>query len=608
MIGRVGSVPGGDAGSVAGRLGADGAVAGAALLAFAAALAAPPVPVPAAAAVVVLGVCVRRPSVLAVGLALLVGARANDQIAALAAPLPERLTGVVSLVDDPQSQQYGVRVVVSAQGRRYLAEVPFEHASALRTLGTGDHVVVDGRPRPLRGAPVGWVRSQHLAGRLAVSRLQRGPPAPPWYVAANAVRRTLAAGAASFGDERRPLYLGMVMGDDRALSEVRQFRFRASGLSHLTAVSGQNVAFVLAVASPVLVRLGRRHRAGLTLVLLVGFVLVTRADPSVLRASVMAGLAVLALATGRLAPGLRVLSVTAVLLLLADPMLAHALGFRLSIVATAGLVLLTRPIERRLPGPSWLRLPLAVTMAAQVATAPLLVTLNGGLSPASIPANLAAVPAAGALMTLGVTVGPVAGLVAEPIAAVLQLPARALVAWIDQVAAWGSTAPVAALGPRELAVALGALVVMSASRGWGWLRPAAVLLAATGLLVVIRPPAAPPGPHRPADGVQVTVGGCGGVVVRLDGGARLVPTLEGLRVIGVRRVDALVVGADRQALQTASGLEEQLPVRRRWDLERHDRPGPTDRSAAWSVGGVDVDLDDRSATIELSRAACSLTP
>jgi competence protein ComEC len=247
-------------------------------------------------------------------------------------------------------------------------------------------------------------------------------------------------------------------------------------------------------------------------------------------------------------------------------------------------------------------------MAAQVATAPLLVTLNGGLSPASIPANLAAVPAAGAVMTLGVTVGPVAGLVAEPIAAVLQLPARALVAWIDQVAAWGSTAPVAALGPRELAVALGALGVLSASRAWGRLRPAAVLLAVAGLFILLWPPAPPPGVHTPVDGVQVTVGECGGVVVRLDNGAQLMPTLEALRSIGVRRVDALVVGADRQALRTASGLREQLPVRRRWDLERHDLPGPTDRSAAWSVGGVDVDLDDRSATIELSRAACSLTP
>lgn len=591
----------------------DWMVAGAAALAVAAALVAPAVPVPAVPVPVALGivaVCValRRPTLVALAIAVLVGARADDQIEAIAAPLPERVRGTVLLADDPRPQQFGVRVVMSADGRRYLADVPFEHAGPLRALAAGDHVVIEGRPRPLRGAPEGWVRSQHLAGRLTVTGLQRGPPSAPWFAAANAVRRTLSAGAASFGDERRPLYLGMVMGDDRALSDLRRFRFRAAGLSHLSAVSGQNVAFVLAVAAPLLQRLGRGSRAGLTVALLVGFVLVTRAEPSVLRAGVMAGLVVLALTTGRLASGGRVLSVTVMVLLVVDPLLVHSLGFRLSIAATAGLVLLTGPIERRLPGPRWLRLPLAVTSAAQLATAPLLVTLDGGLSPASIPANLAAVPAAGLVMMLGVTVGPVAGLVAEPIAAVLQLPARALVAWVDQVAAWGAAAPVATLGPWDLVVVLASLAVGAASRHLGALRPAALAFGLAGLVAVAWPLGPAPGVHRPVDAVAVTVGACGGIVVHLDGDARSVPTLDGLRAAGVRRIDALVVGAASGARRAAFDVEEQLPVRRRWNLQRDDATGPAARSVSWSVGGVEVVADARNATIEASEAACRLAP
>jgi competence protein ComEC len=586
----------------------DWTVAGAAALTVAAALVAPAVPVPAALGLLVVSACLRRPPLVALAIALLVGARAHDQIDALAAPLPERIRGTVLLVDDPRPQEFGLRAVISADGRRYLAEVPAEHAALLRASATGDHLVIEGRPRPLRGAPQGWVRSQHLAGRLSVTRLQRGPPAAPWFAAANAARRTLTAGAASFGDEHRPLYLGMVMGDDRELSDLRRFRFRAAGLSHLSAVSGQNVAFVLAVAAPLLQRLERRGRAVATLALLVSFVLVTRAEPSVLRAGVMAGIGVVALTTGRLAPGLRILSLTVMVLLVVDPLLVHSLGFRLSIAATAGLVLLTGPIEQRLPGPRWLRLPLAVTSAAQLATAPLLVTLDGGLSPASIPANLAAVPAAGLLMMLGVTVGPVAGLVAEPIAAVLQLPARALVAWIDQVATWGAAAPVAALGPWDLLGLLGALAVVAAARHLGALRPAAVTLGVAGVLVAVWPTGPSPGAHRPADGVAVTVGTCGGVVVHLDGDARPVPTLDGLRAVGVRRIDALVVGAASGARRTAADVEEQLPVRRRWNLEGDDAGGPPARGVSWSVGGVEVVADARSATVEPSEAACRLAP
>ena len=331
--------------------------------------------------------------------------------------------------------------------------------------------------------------------------------------------------------------------------------------------------------------------------------LVTRADPSVLRACVMAALAVVAVSAGRVAPAVRVLAVTVTVLLLVDPMLVHALGFRLSVAATAGLVLLTAPIEARLPGPRWLRLPLAVTVAAQLATAPLLVGLNGGLSPTAVPANLLAVPAAGAVMVLGVTVGPVAGLLAEPLAVVVQTPSRALVGWIDLVARVASEVPCATLGPVRLALLVVVVAAWAAARSRldrrrGRLASAAASLA---VLALCWPSPLPAGAVDPAEGVSLVVGACRGVVVHLSGGADEADTLAALHRAGVRRIDVLVVDAGRGGRRTAATVGEQWPVRRRIEAD-------ADASASVMVGGVDASVQGERVTIELSRPTCRLTP
>jgi ComEC/Rec2-related protein len=500
--------------------------------------------------------------------------------------------------------------------------VPIEEAGPVRELLVGEHVVVRGGVSELRDAPRGWVLSRHLAGRLEVQRIERGPPSPPWYSVANALRRNLVAGAGSFDDERRPLYLGMVIGDDRQQSELTEFRFRASGLSHLLAVSGQNVAFVVAVAAPLLSRLQRRARTVATVSLLVLFALVTRADPSVLRASVMAGVTVVALASGRVAPSARVLALTVSLLMLADPLMVHSLGFRLSVSATMGLVLLARPIARSLPGPDWLTLPIAVTLAAQVATAPLMLALNGDLPAGATVANLLAGPAAGAIMVTGVTAGTLAGLVDERLASLLLLPTRWAVAWVDGVAAVVSRSPPGPLRPLELAsiaAAVGALWALRRSRqrdvgdpagardGAGTQvstdvlsgAPSAVVSAAAGLaaaaccivaVLLVWPSSPRPGSVPLADGAVLWVGDCGANVVVLDGPAQVMSVLEGSWRTQLRRIDVLVV-ADGRSREAAHALEEQLEVRRRMEVDA-DEPAPSEGTGALTGG---------------SGAACRLT-
>ena len=155
---------------------------------------------------------------------------------------------------------------------------------------------------------------------------------------AERVRNLVAAGADPIEVDRQPLYLGLVIGDDRFQPDPQRARFRAAGLSHLLAVSGQNVAFVLTVARPGVTLLPRRARLVATWGLLVLFATVTRFEPSVLRATATAGLAAWATVGGVPQSGVRLLGLATAALILVDPFLVPSVGFQLSGGASAGIV------------------------------------------------------------------------------------------------------------------------------------------------------------------------------------------------------------------------------------------------------------------------------
>lgn len=581
-----------------------------------AAVLAPPVPTLAAALFVLLALATRRPMVLAIALALLVGARAHGEDAALASAAPARLDGVAELASDPQQRSFDVQVVLRIDGRRYLATVPLGRAGELPRLLTGERVRVSGTTSALDGAPRAWVRSRHLAARLSVRHLEPLGSSAPWYRIANRVHRTLSDGASPFERDRRALYLGLVIGDDREQSDLMEHRFRSSGLTHLLAVSGSNVAFVLAAAAPLLVRLRPGPRAAVSLALLIVFLLVTRADPSVLRATTMAAIAIIATTTGRLASGARVLSLAVVGLLVVDPLLIHSLGFQLSVCATGGLLVGSRPIMQRLPGPEWVTAPLAVTIAAQLATAPLLLAFTGSVPAVATVANLLAGPAAGAVMMLGVTVGALAGLVREPFASALQLPNQALVWWIDQVSVHSTSVPLAPLTPPRLGWLLAAVALaLIAGRRWQ-LRPLLRRAAGLGVMaaVALWPQGHEPGRHELSRSAVLWVGSCGATVLHLDGGGRALRVLEELSARGIRRLDVVVLGGSR-SLDTLAQLREAVEVRRviaqRDPVDGHDALAP---GARVDLGGVVLSRDPvegsepPSVELGLSGTPCSLTP
>src|SRR5439155_7981470 len=198
---------------------------------------------------------------------------------------------------------------------------------------------------------------------------------------------------------------GIVLGDDAALSDRLRRDFRASGLYHLLAVSGQNVVLVAGGALMLAWLLGVRRWIG-ELGALAGigaYVLAVGPQPSVIRAGISGSLASLAWLTGRLRDAWYVLLVSAIVLLAWNPYFVYDPGFQLSFAAVAAIFTLAPRISRRLEGyplPRSLRLVVAVSTACGLVTAPILWLQFGALPLLSVPANALAEPAMPPLLGL----------------------------------------------------------------------------------------------------------------------------------------------------------------------------------------------------------------
>ena len=400
-------------------------------------------------------VCV---AALAAGSALT--SRALDGLAhsPLAAAVEQRDGGIVrvTLVDDPVADRFSTRVLARVRwfhpehdhhgarhpgGDRTVAiDATGDAAGALGVLEAGDDVRLVGYFRPLDPFEA-RLRWRHAVGAFSAHDLTRvDGTRSPLLRLANTVRARVLAGHQSVPEPQRALIAGFLLGDTGDLPEPVVADFRASGLSHLVAVSGENVAFVLVLVGPLLRRLPRFGRLAAGLGVLLVFGTMTRWEPSVLRACAMAACSLLALSLGRPTAGLRALAIAATALLLGDPFLLHSVGFQLSCAASVGIAVLGPPIARWLPGPRWLRESLGVTVGAQLAVAPILVTVFDGVPLVAIPANLAAAPLVGPLTISGL-VGGVVGGIAGPhgVVGAAATVAPALLAtavlWIARVAA-----------------------------------------------------------------------------------------------------------------------------------------------------------------------------
>ena len=374
-------------------------------------------------------------------------------------------SGVLRLVSDPK--MFPGRVVVDAEtnlGRVQLTATG-RAASVVRQASAGRVVSVQGTLRNL--AHPDRLAYRHVRMALSASEASLVSGIELWRVPVDFVRGTIIRGAQVLPEDQRPIYTGFVIGDDRGTRDEVVQAFKDSGLSHLLVVSGQNVVFLLAIATPLAARLGRRSNVVALLSVLLLFAAVTRFEPSVLRATAMAMLAVTGTASGRPLTTCRRIAVAVALLILIDPLLVESLGFRLSVAATVGIALFASGLARRLKGPEWFKRVLSLTVASQIGVAPLIVPVAGPMPLASLPANVLAEPIAGFVMMWGSTVGVVAGVIGGWPAAILQTPVRLGVWWIMNVAESCSELPLPRLSlPVIIAIALSALVLLRAYSSW----------------------------------------------------------------------------------------------------------------------------------------------
>ncbi len=350
----------------------------------------------------------------------------------------------------------------------------------------------------------------------------------------------------------RTLFDGFVLGDASGQDAVQRADFLGSGLTHLLVASGENVAFLLTLAGPLLRRSRLGVRWAVSVSLLVGFGFVTGFEPSVLRAAVMAGIAVTAAGLGRPVASWRTLALAVTVLMWVDPFLVHSVSFGLSVGASAGIVALAGPLAAFLPGPERVVRVVAVTTAAQVGVAPLLVDFAGGLPVATLPANALAAGPAGLVVVVGL---PCLALAASgiPGTALLAWVPRLLLGWIGGVARAASTWPLGRLGPVGVLCGCALVGGMVAADRLGW-RHVRLTCGVTALAVCGAPAvvlAASPPSGDPSTGVHVIRRGSTTVLV-LTATPPPVALLDDVAALGVSRADVVVIAhgdaGDRAAL------------------------------------------------------------
>ena len=519
----------------------------------------------------------RRPgALLVVSVALLLQVAANGQHALRSVGDLDDLTAARAVVTVEVTITSDPFTPASRAGRE---PVVLARATAYEVEGRG-HVTRAHAPVLLRGETdlleVRWHERVRVRGRLAppepgraeaavVSVASHEVVAPAGRAArvAEHLRAGLRASVDGTPADARGLLPGLVIGDTSRTPPDLTEAMQATGMTHLTAVSGSNIAVVggMVLGVCVLVGVPRRWRPWVVALAIVGFVVLARPEPSVVRAAAMGLIGLIGVSRSRRSAGLPVLAGAIVVVLVVDPWMARSFGFALSALATLGLLLFTRPwgdaIARHLPARlAFIGPAVAIPVAAQAMCAPLVVLLQGSVSVIGVLANLLAAPL--------VAPATVAGVVAAVVSVVADGPAR-LVGWLGAVPTLGiarvarvmsdvpgGTMPWPDGGRGALLLAAVTVLVMLTARWlarFAVLRPA-VALGAVGVLVAAVLPTRVV--TWPPDGWRIVfcdVGQGDAAVVRTGPGRALVvdagpdpPAVDGcLDSLGVEVVDAVVL-------------------------------------------------------------------
>ncbi len=423
------------------------------------------------------------------------------------------------------------------------------------------------------------------------------------------VARAIAPG---LDGERHAVLAGIVLGEDEGLTDELRDDFKASGLYHLLAVSGQNITFLALGVLGLAWLLGIPRLAAEVVAIgaIAAYVLAVGWQPSVVRAGVAGGLASLAWLLSRPRDRWHFLALGAVVLLAWTPASLLEPGFQLSFAAVGSIFLVVPRLRAALEGyplTNWLREALAVSTACGAATAPILWLQFGSVPVYSLPAN--------ALVTLAI--GPLLGiaLVASLIAPVLPSVALALgwlngwlAAYIAACARLIAGLPFAQVGSATAVVCCcsgrrSALLFLQ--RLPQWRRPLAVACIAAALPALLAWRLLPEVHLPPPTGLRITfldVGQGDAILLQVPEGAVLVdqgpPEADvagQLRGLGVRRLAAVVLThPQRDHIGGAEAVLRRLVVDRVLD-PRLAVSGPFERDASAEASDRDVPVVETRA-------------
>ena len=330
-----------------------------------------------------------------------------------------------------------------------------------------------GRPASFRariGRPAR--RDLTVAVLSATGQPKLGESAPIDRVAHDVRSGFADAARVALPTDQAAMLPALVLGDTSALTAQTTAEFRASGLTHLTAVSGANVTIVCGAVLMTAALLGPRLAVGLAAVALVAFVIVVQPSASVLRAAVMGAITLLAVVSHRRRQAIPVLSACVLVLMIAAPELAVDVGFALSVSATAALVVIAPVWSRRLAGRGWPK-PLAdavcVAVAAQLVTAPLVAGISGTFSVVSVLANLAVAAVIPPITVVGTAAAALCPLWPAGAQLMIRFTGPELW-WLLRVAEWAARVPGASIGVPSglLGVVCVAVVGIAAVVSWRW--------------------------------------------------------------------------------------------------------------------------------------------
>jgi competence protein ComEC len=491
----------------------------------------------------------------------------------LTAQVPESVVSVVAvaLTDSRPSPFGGVwflarpyLLVIDGADSRWKGPPMMVVSEESAQLDSGDHIRVIGSLTAKRGLAGGTP----YTGRLRAGQIEVIRNGGALMAAGNGLRHRVIDRLASRGPPGA-LLSGFLVGDTTRLPASDVDALRQAGISHFVAVSGANVAGFLLIWWLLLgpLGVGPRRRGLLGLLALAVFMVATRWEPSVVRASLMAGVVLGGRVVGIPFDSWAALGSSGTLALLVSPELAGDLGFQLSVLATMGIMAGADLLPETLPG--LLRKPLGATLSAQVAVTPLLLVNFGAVPLASPLTNLLAAPLVAAATLLG-GLGTVAGI--EPALTV----ALAVAGTVLDLAHWASWFPqMGALGAGFLLVGVLALRVAR-------LRPLVAMSAAVAIFISLLPQASVVRPTAVfldvGQGDSVLLLGSDGVNVLVDGGPDPVILAAALRRYQIRHLDLLVLTHPHDD-HTAGlvGLATRLPISRLW------YSGPPHSGLAWEM-------------------------